>query len=735
MAHRATRALNLAEWKDGRDKDGRLEGKDQKEEWKRIRLEGINSSSLPSFQSYLPSFQPPLPIPNLLSMKYLKLSIAIQGVFCLLLELGVVLAVCAAKQADHIIINEVLAKNRSRWQDEDGDSSDWIELYNPTNRHISLEGYSLTDDPADLRRWKFPAVTLAPELHLLVWASGKDRREGHKLHTNFKLNRDGEALYLVNPLGKVVDSLTFGAQRTNVSYGRHTNPFADWQYFPNPSPGKPNQGKSYLGIVEPPTCTLAEGNYPQPSTVAFETSTEGAEIRYALDGSIPTLTHGKKYSAPLTFEKTTVVRARAFKKAYLPSTPITKTYLIGAKHTLPVLSVVAEPADLWGRRGIYNNSIASGKRWERPASATLFRLDGSEHIAFEAGLRIHGGASREQSQKQSFRLYFRKRYGDAVLEAPIFASVPDVSHLKQIVLRGAYNDSWSHRNAPRWNIATYVRDQLVRDLHLDMGKVAARGDFVALYLNGRYWGLYNICERISGDLLSRYLGDGDWDIIKDDWAREGNSIAWKQFKAWYTSVDMSLKENYRALGQKMDIENFTDYFILNTWAHNYDWPHHNWYAARKRDDPNARWFFLVWDAEYAFGGGSHPFEYAPNTLLHTSGSSHTPLGLLFNKLLQNDDYRAYFTARFEKHLAGPLNPTHVQKRLAKRLDQIRSEIPGEAKRWRSSKRFADWQQAIEHVQDFINKRGPYVRRHLRTMPNWLKHHRTARRFRMHLPKR
>ena len=636
-------------------------------------------------------------------------------------------------RGDHVVINEVLAKNRGGWLDEDGDSSDWIELYNPTNRRIALEGYRLTDDRADLGRWKFPATTLGPKARLLVWASGKDRREGKGLHTNFKLNGDGEALYLVNPSGKVVDSLTFGPQRTNVSYGR-TVSLADWQYFPGPSPGMPNPSKGYLGIVESPTCTLAEGGYSAPIAVAFETATEGAELRYTLDCSIPTLSNGIKYRAPLTLKKTTIVRVCAFKKAYLPSMPVTKTYLIGAKHTLPVLSVVTESANLWGRRGIYHNSIASGRRWERPASATLFRPDGSVHIAFEAGLRIHGGASREHSEKQSFRLYFRQRYGDAVLETPILASVPDISHLKRLVLRGAYNDGWCHRTAPRLNIATYVRDQLVRDLHLDMGKVAVHGDFVALYLNGEYWGLYNLCERISGDFLSRYLGDGDWDIIKDDRAREGNATAWRKFKKWYTAADLSLAKNYRILEQKMDIESFTDYFILNTWAHNYDWPHHNWYAARKRNDSKARWFFLVWDAEYAFGGGSNPFQYDSNTLFSAS-MPHTALGTLFNKLLHNDDYRAYFKARFKKHLAGTLNPKHVQKRLETRLDQVRSEIPAEAKRWFSSKKLADWEQAVDHVQTFINKRNSYVRGHLRTMPNWIRQHRTLNRSRKHWFKR
>jgi hypothetical protein len=631
------------------------------------------------------------------------------------------LVTCAAKQDGQVLINEVLAKNSGEWRDDDGDTSDWIELYNPTSHKINLGGYTLTDDSANPGQWTFPDVTISPKQYLLVWASGKNRRDRRELHTNFKLNGDGESLYLVHPSGQIVDSLTFTVQKTNVSYGRCLRKNAvDCRYFPVPSPNQPNPEQGYLGFVKPPTATVADGIYSQAVTVTFETPTDAAEIRYTLDGSTPTHHHSIKYDTPLTFNRTTIVRASAFKKDYLPSPTMTRTYLIGVKHTLPVVSIVTDPENLWGSDGIYDNSTWSGQAWERPASAAFLDTDGIVKTTFNTGLRIHGGASRQRAEKQSFRFYFRRRYGQTKLDASLFPSAPDIATLRRIVLRGGYNDSWSHQTAAFWNIATYVRDQLVRDLHLDMGRVAAHGDFVALYLNGEYWGLYNICERISGDFLSRYLGDGEWDIIKDDQAREGDSMAWERFKAWYRSVDLSLLANYRLIGQMMDIENFTDYFIINTWAHNYDWPHHNWYAARKRDDENARWFFLVWDAEYAFGGGREPFQAHPNTLVQAS-SPNGSLGLLFNKMLENDEYRAYFTKRFEEHSAGTLQPDSVLKVLEKRLAQVRPEVSAEAQRWRPIKEMADWEEAADHLRDFIAQRDAHFRRHVESMPEWLRY--------------
>jgi hypothetical protein len=112
-----------------------------------------------------------------------------------------------ASNAAQLVINEFMARNDSAQPlrkgdllDEDGDPSDWIEIYNPTNDAINLDGWFLTDDTNDLEKWEFPAVEISRGGFLVVFASGKDRRDAdEQLHTNFQLRAGGEFLALVRP--------------------------------------------------------------------------------------------------------------------------------------------------------------------------------------------------------------------------------------------------------------------------------------------------------------------------------------------------------------------------------------------------------------------------------------------------------------------------------------------------------------------------------------------------------
>lgn len=119
-------------------------------------------------------------------------------------------------------INEFMASNKSTLVDEDGDKSDWIEIYNPGTTAISLDGWHLTTQSSNLVEWTFPNVTLPPDSYLLVFASEKNRAvAGQPLHTNFKLSKNGEYLALVRPDGSsVVQSFDpFPPQRNDISYG------------------------------------------------------------------------------------------------------------------------------------------------------------------------------------------------------------------------------------------------------------------------------------------------------------------------------------------------------------------------------------------------------------------------------------------------------------------------------------------------------------------------------------
>src|SRR6185503_9255134 len=133
-----------------------------------------------------------------------------------------------AAGADNVLITEFVADNDGTFRDEDGDSSDWIELHNAGTNIVNLDGWFLTDAASKLTQWRFPATNLAPNAYLIVFASNKDRRvAGAPLHTNFRLGSSGEYLALVRPNGTTVASAyapQFPAQIAGVSFGVPTVP-------------------------------------------------------------------------------------------------------------------------------------------------------------------------------------------------------------------------------------------------------------------------------------------------------------------------------------------------------------------------------------------------------------------------------------------------------------------------------------------------------------------------------
>ena len=124
---------------------------------------------------------------------------------------------------DDPFISEVMAVNGRTLADAEGDFPDWVEIHNPSAAPVNLAGWSVTDDPADKTKWQFPATTLPAGGYLVVFASDKDRAvAGQPLHTNFKLDGDGEYLALVKPDGATVASAfdpAFPSQYNDISYG------------------------------------------------------------------------------------------------------------------------------------------------------------------------------------------------------------------------------------------------------------------------------------------------------------------------------------------------------------------------------------------------------------------------------------------------------------------------------------------------------------------------------------
>lgn len=457
-------------------------------------------------------------------------------------------------------ISEFLADNRSGLLDEDGAYSDWIEIYNPTAAPVNLAGYQLVDSTAT---WTFPAVTLGAQQYRVVFASAKNRTAlSGNLHTNFKLATEGEYLALKNPAGTVIAEFgpAYAPQRPHISHGRRLDGTA--AYFLTPSPGATN-GFSFLGFVGDTRFSVKRGFHTAPQTVAISTITPGATIRYTLDGSTPTETHGTLYTAPLTVSTTTTLRARAFLADHLATNTDTNTYIfpadvlgqssataqaygwpagpvngqefrhgikpalasqysesqmLAALQQIPSMSIVTDQPNLTSpSTGIYVNPGGDGLAWERPVSIELIHPDGTDGFQENCGLRIRGGQSRSTAfPKHSFHVNFRSQYGAGKLDYRLFGN-DGASEFDTFDLRCEHGYAYADPQGGTYGGEfTAMRDVFCRDLSGASSYATTRSNYYHLYLNGQYWGLYQTQERPQEDYGETYLGGTkeEYDVIK-----------------------------------------------------------------------------------------------------------------------------------------------------------------------------------------------------------------------------
>ncbi|MSU35079.1 MAG: hypothetical protein EXS36_08180 [Pedosphaera sp.] len=574
-----------------------------------------------------------------------------------------------------IIINEIMAENQTGIMDEEKDPEDWIELYNRGSTAVNLDGWTLSVSREEEGQWIFPRVEILAGQFLVVWASGKDRREvtgSRWLHTSFKLNPTGDTLRLFGPeLPRVaVDELEYPKQAPNYSYARQREGGESvGRFFLSGTPGLPNGVSAITAKVDEVHFSVERGFFNSPFTLSLATQTPGAEIRFTTNGSPPNATNGAVYISPIRIDATRIIRAVALAPNSLPSQVRTHTYLMNlstSRRLLPVLSLVTETSNLYGRKGIMEfsprNTDKHGAAWERPVSVELIRPDDNGGFQIDAGLRVAGGdyirglynykSTTPPEGKYSFRLYFRGDYGPGRLTYPFFPGTT-VDSFNTLHLRAGMNDP----------LNPFIRDEFIRTLSTTVGIPACHGTFVHLFLNGVYKGYYNPCERVDEDFLQAYHQGGDlWDVMGPNSAAiRGTTAAWNQLR---TAVrkDLTVRTNYLDVADRMDLANFIDYVLPLIWADNDDWPHNNTRAARERI-PGSKFRFYPWDAEFAFT--SHGVTY--DTIANTLSTLNPPWGTtdyqaIFNSLKKSYEFRLLFSDRVHRAFfnTGPLTDAKIR---------------------------------------------------------------------------
>ena len=694
--------------------------------------------------------------------------------------------------ASPVRINEFMASNGQGLADEDGQYSDWIEIYNPGPDAANLDEWFLTDEASNLTKWEFPTITVPAGGYLVVFASGKNRNTP-KLHTNFSLEEGGEYLALVHKDGTILTQFnpSYESQRRDVSYGYNAS--GALVFFTTPTPGAVNGG-GVVNFVADTKFSHDRGFYDTAFDLIITTATPGATIRYTTNGLPPTATTGFVYSGAIRISGTTTVRAGAYLTGYQPSNIDTQTYIFlddvirqaptgaappgwpaswGANtvdygmdpdivnspiygptikndlKTIPSFSIVMNLNDLFSSTtGIYANPGQDGIGWERPCSLELIYPNGTEGFQINAGIRIRGGFSRSTSNpKHAFRFFFRQEYGEGKLNYPLFGNNA-AEEFDKFDLRTFQNYSWSFQGDGN---GIFLRDQFSRDVQLEMGHQAERGDFYHLYINGMYWGLFNTCERPEAAYGETYFGgtEADYDTIKVEAgpytinATDGNLTAWTDF---YNLAKAGLATDaafQRLLGNNpdgtpnpnypvyIDLENLIDYMLVIIWSGNKDAPisnflsntsPNNWYGLRNRNIGARMGFkYFAHDSEHTL----LPFDLnidrtGPFPAGDTSVSKSSPQ-YIFKQLAANAEFRLKVADRIQRYFfnGGLLTPEANRARLLRRKAQIDRAVVGESARWGDAKRAApftraDWEGAVNAVlNSFLPQRTTIVLNQLR----------------------
>ena len=550
-----------------------------------------------------------------------------------------------------------------------------------------------------------PSRGANPVLHLPV--SG--------LHTNFKIKSSGETLVLTDPDGLTVDRFEADSIPSDISKGRYPDGTDNWFFFDRPTPADSNRQDGYEGMAPGVHFSRLGGMYDNFFFVSLSAD-NNAKIYYTTDGSEPTEASAL-YTFPIRIDKTTVLRSRALLSQSLPGPVGTETYFINESGSLPVISLSTTPANLWDEdSGIYVKGKNASpdfpyfganfwQDWERPAHIEFFDGSGRKKFAAGCGIKIFGSYSRGLPQK-SLAFFFRARYGDSELNYPLIPQT-GIRTYESFVMRNSGND---------W-LVTMFRDGLMQTLVQNMD-IDRHGFLPAvLFINGAYWGIQNIREKINEHYIASHYGfSGEQiDMLEyDGQVIHGDNEAYLQLIDYISTHDMNHSAAEEYILKTMDLDEYLDYEISEIYFDNTDWPGNNIKYWRPKTE-TGKWRWILYDTDFGFGLFDTE-AYKHNTLdfaLDDQGPDwpNPPWStLLFRKILENDRFRQRFITRFQDHLNLTFNAARVKSVISDLRTSYLPEIDRHLTRWYGSR--SQWDAEVERLNKFAEQRVSYMRRFL-----------------------
>jgi hypothetical protein len=596
---------------------------------------------------------------------------------------------------------------------------------------LALELHNQSSTSSDL--------TLIPFLSLgynnyegTPYVNGLLNLSGSSFHTNFQLNLDGEFIGLYDATGNVMDSITYTTQLIDISYGRSSADPEQWGFFNIATPGYEN-GAVSLEFAGEPQFSIQGGFYSGSQSLILSAESPAAEIYYTIDGTVPD-TNSTLYETPLILDSTIAIRAITVEKDKISSNIITQTYFIDEDINMPFISLVTDPDNFFSdETGIYvtgTNGIPGScdatvrnvnRDWERPVNIEFYDPTGELGFNQVAGIKIFGGCSRTRFPQKSLALYARRAYGAGEFAHQIFSD-KQIENFESFLLRSAADDQQR----------TFMRDPLSQEVlveYMDIEYQAFRP--AAVFLNGEYFGIHNIREKLNEHYFAENF-DIDTSYIN---ILERNASLIYGDKTNYTAMmnfiqsnNMADSSNYEYIRTQMDIENFIEYEIANIYLGEVDWPGNNIKYWRSNTGKYTKWRWLNLDKDQCF------FEYRiPTNTLELATATNGPSWpnppwstLLLRKLLENEDFKNSFIQLYAYHLSTTFNPERLINHIDSFQAMLAPEIPRHTERWGDQKdpdsaeswqlptfeSLEEWLNFVDELRLFAQDRPPYAIQHL-----------------------
>lgn len=445
------------------------------------------------------------------------------------------------------------------------------------------------------------------------------------------------------------------------------------------------------------------------------TSESSSTIYYTLDGSVPGR-HSLRYNKPITVNQVSVIRAVTYvggKKLDV----VTHSYFCDRAYTLPIISITSNPDNFWDySRGIYVKGCCADtiepylganfwKSWERTCNVEMYDSNGEVCFNQQAGMSLFGGFSRALPQK-SIALIARKKYGESRFNYKLFDERKHKKY-KSFILRNSGGDF----------LRTHLRDAFVTQLMAPTGIAIQAYEPAIVFLNGKYWGIQNIREKISEHYLAQNfdVDKDNVDILRQNGVkRHGSSKNYKYLLSYLRSHDLSKDANVARLSEFMDIDDFIRYNIAETYSDNRD-AGGNIRYFRERND-SAKWRWVFYDLDMGLANNAYT-GYKRNTIKKFTNVNNEAWPdpawstFIIRKLLTNKNLQHQYINTVCDYFNTVLSPEVASKKLKEMAEVIETEMPNHLIKWGSSMK--NWRFHLDIVNTFVNERPKYMRQHLK----------------------